>query len=217
MKKVGIILSGCGVFDGSEIHEAICTLLALSEQGLNYECLAPNIEQQGVVNHVTKSPSSESRNVLVESARIARGAIKDLAIASPMDYSAIILPGGFGAAKNLSTFAIESETFSVHPVVEKFLRQAHQHKIPMAFLCIAPVIAAKLFGNEKVTLTIGNDDQTLMAMKKCGANHQSTAVDEISVDSENKIISTACYMLATNIAEIHRATTKVVAALKKWL
>src|SRR5262245_92052 len=141
MPKVAVILSGCGVMDGSEIHEAVLTLLALDRAGAKYECLAPNKNQMHVVNHVTKKPAEgEMRNVLVESARIARGNIKDLATASADDYDAVVLPGGFGAAKNLCDYAVKADKCELDPGAKKFLVAMRQANKPIGAICISPVI-----------------------------------------------------------------------------
>ncbi len=214
MKKVAVILSGCGVFDGAEIHESVLTLLALDQAGADIHCAAPNIPQAHVVNHLDGSTSeSESRNVLQESARIARGAIADLAQLDPADFDAIALPGGFGAAKNLCGFAFDSESFEVDPTLADFLTKAHALGKPIAFACIAPAVAAKLFGPEGLRYTIGTDEGTATALSKWGGEHVSCPVDDIVVDAERKIVTTPAYMLAERISEAHAGLGKMVDAL----
>ncbi len=169
MKKVAVILSGCGVYDGAEIHEAVLTLLALDRAGVQIQCAAPDVEQIHVVNHLTgKEVSNEKRSVLVESARIARGEIKAVSKLQASDYDAVILPGGFGAAKNISNFAVKGDQAIVNPDVARFLEQAHQAGKPLGFACIAPAIAAQLFGPKGVRFTIGNDEATGKALEKWG-------------------------------------------------
>lgn len=213
MPKIGVLLSGCGVFDGSEIHEATFTLLAIDRLGAEAVCLAPNIGQHHVVNHLTGKESGEKRNVLAESARIARGAIKDAAAVSAKDLDALILPGGFGAAKNLSTFAFDGVNCAVNADVARLVREMRKAHKPLGFICIAPVIAAKLLGTDGVELTIGNDADTATALKKMGAKHVACAASEIHVDRNNKVVSTPAYMLAGRISEVAAGVEKLVKAV----
>ncbi len=155
-KKVAVILSGCGVYDGAEIHESVITLLRLSQRGAQVQCFAPNIAQHHVINHLTGEEMPESRNVLVESARIARGEIKDLREARAEDFDALIVPGGFGAAKNLSDFAIAGAQCQVQPDVLALARGFVDAGKPVGLICIAPAMAAKIYG-AGVQCTIGND------------------------------------------------------------
>src|SRR5512133_2943461 len=158
MKKIGVILSGCGVNDGSEIHEAVITLLAIDRAGAEAICMAPDIEQMQVVNHLTGTPvAGEKRNVLVESARIARGKIRNLKEVKGNEIDALILPGGFGAAKNLCDFALKGAACAVNPEVERLLREVHQAGKPIGALCIAPALVARILGKEQPTVTIGTD------------------------------------------------------------
>lgn len=213
MVKVGVILSGCGVFDGSEIHEAVCILLALDQRGAKIQCMAPN-KSAAVVNHLAKSPGAGERNVLEESARIARGEVIDLAKVMVADYDAFIFPGGFGAAKNLCTFATEGENCSVDPHVAKLLQEAHQAGKPIGLACIAPVIAAKVFGKTvRPTVTIGHDKGTATKIEAMGAVHAAHDVDEIAIDKKNRIVTTPCYMEAQRISEIYVGADKLVEAV----
>jgi enhancing lycopene biosynthesis protein 2 len=202
MARVAVVLSGCGVFDGSEIHEAVLTLLALDRAGAQYQCLAPNKNQLHVVNHLTKQPTQETRNVLVESARIARGQVKDLATASAEEYDAVILPGGFGAAKNLSTFAEKGAQCEIEAGLKKFLTAMKQAGKPIGAICISPVIVAKAFGaSGSPKVTIGTDPETANAIEAMGAEHMGCPVDDFIVDEQTKIVTTPAYMLARNIRE----------------
>lgn len=166
-KKVAVILSGCGVYDGAEIHESVITLLRLSQRGAEAQCFAPNIAQHHVVNHLTGEEMPESRNVLVESARIARGEVKDLREARAEDYDALIVPGGFGAAKNLSDFAINGAQCQVQPDVLALAKAFAEAGKPVGLICIAPAMAAKIYG-AGVQCTIGNDADTADALKQMG-------------------------------------------------
>lgn len=214
MKKVAVILSGCGVFDGSEIHESVLVLLALDRANAQAICTAPDIPQYHVINHYTKQPvPGEVRNVLVESARIARGNIVPLNQLKVSDIDAVIVPGGYGAAKNLCNFAFAGADFTVNPEVEKFLKEAHNAGKPIGFVCIAPAIAAKLFGDKKVEFTIGTDSQTAGALTKHGAQHINCTVHNAVVDKNLKIVTTPAYMLATRITEAEAGINKLVQAV----
>ncbi len=210
MPKVGVLLSGCGVFDGSEIHESVLTLLALDDSGAEVVCCAPNIDCD-VIDHRTKASEGE-RNVLTESARIARGDIVDLSDVSAADLDAIILPGGFGAAKNLSNFATAGGNCEVNGEVDRVLSAMLKAGKPIGVMCIAPGTMAKVAQHNGVqaTLTIGNDADTAAAIEQTGCKHQAAAVDEIVVDAANKIVSTPAYMLATGPAEANQGIRKLV-------
>jgi len=215
-KNIGVILSGCGVYDGSEIHEAVITLLALDRNGATAVCMAPDIPQLHVVNHLTgEVAAGETRNVLVEAARIARGKIRDLATVKAAELDALILPGGFGAAKNLCDFAIKKTDCSVNPEVARLLRDMLAARKPVAAVCIAPVILSKVLGSDKLPhqLTIGTDAGTATALTSMGSQHVSCPAREFVVDTANKIVSTPAYMLAGGIAEAAEGIEKCVRAL----
>lgn len=199
MPKIAVVLSGCGVNDGAEIHEAVITLLALDRAGVEIVCTAPDVAQAHVINHVTGEPTSETRNVLVESARIARGTIKNLAQLGAGDVDAAIFPGGFGAAKNLTGWAFQGDAGEVKPDVARFIRDLRAAGKPMGFMCIAPVIAAKVIPG--ATLTIGNDRDIAASIEKMGGKHQACSVSDIVIDRERKLVSTPAYMLATGPAQ----------------
>jgi enhancing lycopene biosynthesis protein 2 len=209
MTKVAVILSGCGVFDGAEIHESVLTLWALEQEGAEYQCLAPDIEQAHVINHLTGEEMPEKRNVLVESARIARGNIKSLAEANPNDYAALILPGGFGAAKNLCDFAFKGADCKVNDQVLTFCKAMAEAKKPIGFICIAPAMIPHVYG-EGAKATIGTDAETAAAIEKMGGQHVSCPVDEFVIDEERRVVSTPAYMLAGSISEAASGITKLV-------
>ncbi len=216
MAHVGVILSGCGVMDGSEIHEAVCTLLALDQAGATYRCLAPDADQMHVVDHHKGQPAEgESRNILVESARIARGEIDPLGAVNVRDFDAFIFPGGFGAAKNLCTFAVDGPDCTVNPDVARVVKDAHAAGKPLAFVCIAPVIAAKVLGSTGTKLTIGTDAGTAEAINTMGGSHVECPVREAVTDEQNKIISTPAYMTAQSVSEVYEGVTKTVEGLLK--
>jgi enhancing lycopene biosynthesis protein 2 len=213
-KRVAIILSGCGVFDGSEIHESVLVLLALDRANAQIVFAAPDIPQHHVTNHVTKQVvPNEARNVLAESARIARGAIIPLNQLKLNEIDAIILPGGFGAATNLCTFALKSEQFGVNPEVAKVLTDAHKAGKPLGFVCIAPAIAAQLFGPQKVEFTIGTDAGTANSLQAAGGQHVNCLVHNVVVDRRLKIVTTPAYMLAQRITEAEAGINKLVQAV----
>ena len=213
-KHVGVILSGSGFLDGAEIQEATLTLLFLDRRGAKVTAMAPNVAQMHVVDHVKGQPASgENRNVLAEAARITRGAIADVKTVKASDLDALILPGGYGAAKNLCTFATEGVKLQVNPDVERLVRDMAAAGKPIGFICISPVIAAKVLGSKKVKLTIGNDPGTAAALNALGAVHVDALVDQIVVDEKNKVVSTPAYMLGPSIAPVSAGIEKLVAAV----
>lgn len=201
-KKVGVLLSGCGVFDGAEIHESVITLLALDRAGVDIICIAPNVEQYHVINHLTQEVMDEKRNVLVESARIARGEIKDLKDVRASDLDALIIPGGFGAAKNLSDFAVKGTDATINPEVQRVLQEMISAGKPIGALCIAPAALTKAFSGRNPEVTIGNDQATANAIESMGGKHKVCTVDMICVDQKNKIVTTPAYMLGPGIKDV---------------
>jgi enhancing lycopene biosynthesis protein 2 len=213
-KRIGVLLAGCGVKDGSEIHEATLTLYFLDKQGAEIVCMAPNKDQLDVVNHITGAATSEKRNVMVEAARIARGNILDVKKVKAEDIDGIIIPGGFGSAKNLCTFGVDGTDCKVDGDTARLLKELNQAKKPIGALCIAPAIIARLFGSELTPeITIGADPGTASAMEKMGAKHRNAKVEEIVVDSKNKIVTTPCYMLAQSIKDVGAGAEKLVAKI----
>jgi len=209
MKKIGVVLSGSGVYDGSEIHEAVITLLAIAREGAEAVCFAPDKPQTDVINHLTGEPMGESRNVLIEAARIARGGILPIAQASINDLDALIVPGGFGAAKNLSSFASLGSESVVDPDLKRLALEMHQAGKPLGFMCIAPAMLPKIFAFP-LRLTIGTDIDTAEVLEDMGAEHVPCPVDDIVVDEDNKVVTTPAYMLAQNIAEAAAGIEKLV-------
>ena len=209
-KKVGVILAGCGVYDGSEVHEAVLTLLFLDRAGVNAVCMAPNMDQYHVINHLNGEPMGETRNVLVESARIARGEIRDMEAVRGGDLDALVIPGGFGAAKNLSDFAVKGAEASVHPEVARLLLEIADAGKPIGAVCIAPAAVAEALADRSPELTIGNDQDTAAAIEAMGASHHKRSVTEILVDERNRIVSTPAYMLGPGIKEVAEGIEKLV-------
>jgi len=212
-KTVGIILSGCGHQDGSEIHEATVALLALDRAGVTVRAAAPDVEQMQVVDHLTGKPSAEKRRALVESARIVRGQIESLEKLHAADLDALLFPGGYGAAKSLCSFAVDGAGLKVQPQVERIVREMHAARKPMGFICISPVIAVTVLGEHKPRVTIGDDRETAAIITALGGVHVECKVDEIALDEKNKLVSTPAYMLGPSIAPVARGVEKLVAKL----
>jgi enhancing lycopene biosynthesis protein 2 len=214
MKRIGVILSGCGVYDGSEIHEAVLALLAIERAGAEAICMAPDIQQMHVINHFNgQTESGQQRSVLSESARIARGKVVDVATVSVQDIDGLVIPGGYGAAKNLCDFAVKGAACTVQPDVEQLIRDMVDKGKPVAAICIAPAVLAKALQGYAPRLTIGNDPDTVAALTAMGAQHVDCPVDGIVVDEKNRLISTPAYMLARDIAEAATGIEKAVQQL----
>ncbi len=213
MKKFAIILAGCGVYDGAEIHEAVLTLYAVMKNGAEYRLFAPDINQHHVVNHITGAEMPETRNVLIESARIARGKIQPLTELDMRVFDALLLPGGFGAAKNLCSFAFKGADCDVHPQVTRVVRDAVSLRKPVGALCISPVILAKVLGD--VEITIGSDAGTAAAVEKLGAKHIVAGHGQVVTDRKHKVFTTPCYMLDANILQIAEGADNIVKAMLK--
>jgi len=207
---VGVLLSGCGVYDGSEIHEAVLTLLFLDQAGAEVVCMAPNSDQMHVINHLTQEVSSEKRNVLVESARIARGDIRDIKDIKATDLDALIIPGGFGAAKNLSDFAVKGAGATVHGEVERLLNEMVASGKPIGAICIAPATLTRAVATQKPEVTIGNDAGTAAAIEQMGGRHHNCSVDMIHIDKQNHLVTTPAYMLGPDIKNVAIGIEKLV-------
>ena len=211
-KRIGVVLSGCGVYDGSEIHEAVFTLLAIDSCGAEAVCMAPDKEFPEV-NHLTGVATGAMRNALVESARIARGKIRCIREVKAGDLDAIVFPGGFGAAKNLCNFAEKGAGAEIHPEVARLLKDMAAAKKPICAICIAPTLVAAALGKVySPKVTIGNDAGTAAAIKATGSEHLECPVREIVVDKTNRIVSTPAYMLAERISEAAEGIDKAVRA-----
>lgn len=211
MPTVAVLLSGCGFKDGAEITEAVLTLMSLAERGADYKCCAPNAEFD-VVDHLTGEPTGEKRNALNEAARIARGQIADVAKLDASEFDALIMPGGYGAAKTLSTFAMQGAECDVNPDVEKFVAGFLKANKPIGAICIAPATLARIAGMHKVhaTVTIGNDAGTASAIAQTGCTHKECEVTEFTIDVDNKIVSTPAYMYGdANPYEVYQGIHKL--------
>jgi len=214
MPKVAVCLSGCGVFDGAEIHESVLTLLALDQAGAQRLCCAPNVDQVSVIDHLTKSPAAgTSRNVLSESARIARGDISDLATVRASAIDALIFPGGLGAAKNLCDFADKGPECGVHPEVERLTGEMLDMGKPIGAICIAPAMLSRIVGRRGMhpKITIGNDKSTASAIECMGARHVECPCESFVTDEAHRIVTTPAYMLGNGPAAIFEGIRKLVA------
>ena len=214
MHTIGVLLSGCGNRDGSEIHEATLTLAAIDRLGHSYVCVAPHKQQAWVFNHYEKAPSrDEQRNVIFEAARIARGEVREASTVSMDELAALILPGGAGAVRNLTDFAEKGTACGIDPQVERLLKEALAQRKPIGALCIAPVVVARAFRGApgvKVKLTIGADPETARAIEAFGAVHEPRGAREICADVTYRVVSTPCYMLATRISEVEEGVNRLV-------
>jgi enhancing lycopene biosynthesis protein 2 len=213
MMKVAVVLAGCGVMDGAEIHEAVMTLYAIENNGGSYEVFAPNVAQHHVINHITGEVMNESRNVLTEASRIARGKIRALTEYRADEFDALIFPGGFGVAKNLCTYAFDGPECHVDRVVEEAIRSTHRAGKPIGALCISPVLIAKVLGD--VTVTIGSDAATAADIVKLGGEHEIKKHGDVSIDRKNRIVSAPCYMISSSLADIARDADAVMRSVKE--
>lgn len=214
MKKIAVILSGCGHLDGSEIHEATMSLWAIHKHGAEFHCFAPDKKQHHIINHSTGEEQGGSRNILIESARIARGKISALSLYKAEDFDALLLPGGFGAAKNLSSYAFDGESMNVDPDVENALLETRKAQKPIGALCIAPIILAKIFPG--VALTLGQESAAVEHAEQMGANMQTTHHGQIVIDEALKVVTSPCYMLESRIDQIGDGAEAVVKALLEF-
>ena len=212
MATVGVVLAGCGYLDGAEIQESVLTMLALDKARATIRCMAPDIDQLHVVDHLTGRQMNERRNVRVEAARIARGKIDDLAKVSADELDALIFPGGYGVAKNLCDYAAKGTSCDVHPDVTRLVRDMLQARKPIGVLCIAPVMMAKILQGAgiKSVLTIGTDETTAKHIETMGSTHKACPVNGIVVDRKNKIVSTPAYMLGPGVAQVAKGIEKAV-------
>jgi len=209
MKKVAVLLSGCGVFDGAEVNEAVLTLLHLTKQGAAYQCFAPDVEQMHTINHLKGEESGDKRNVLEESARIARGEVKPLSELDASEFDALILPGGFGVAKNFCDFAVNGAEMTVNEQVMKVGKAFVDAEKPAGYMCIAPVLLPHIYGNG-VKATIGHNDEVANAINTLGGEHVKCDVRDIVVDDKHKLVTTPAYMLADNLVDAEEGIRKLV-------
>ncbi|CDH20399.1 sigma cross-reacting protein 27A (SCRP-27A),enhancing lycopene biosynthesis protein 2, with glutamine amidotransferase-like domain [Xenorhabdus bovienii str. kraussei Quebec] len=209
MKCVAVILSGCGVYDGSEIHESVLTMLSLSRLGAKVSFFSPDEVQHHVINHLNGEEEKETRHIMQESARITRGNIQPLSQVDINTLDALIIPGGFGVAKNLCNFAFKGSECEINKDLLSIVRSMHQQGKPMGFMCIAPVMVAKILGRP-IKVTIGNDPETAAQIEAMGGIHIECPVDDIVIDFKNKIVTTPAYMLAESLSQAEQGIDKLV-------
>ncbi|SKA49469.1 Enhancing lycopene biosynthesis protein 2 [Enterovibrio nigricans DSM 22720] len=212
MKKVAVILSGCGVYDGAEIHESVLSLLAIEQSGATWHCFAPDVAQHHVINHRAGEESTETRNVLDEAARIARGNIQPLANLNPADFDALLLPGGFGVAKNLSDFAVSGPKMAVEEQVLSACKAFAKADKPAGYVCISPILIPAVYG-PGAKGTIGSDPETAAAFNAMGGEHIDCPVDDFVFDQSRRVLSTPAYMLASTVSEAASGINKLVKKL----
>ncbi len=212
MKRIGLVLSGSGFLDGSEIQETVLTLLCLARAAQPVEVLAyaPDCSQFDVVNHLSSKAQDQSRNVLQESARIVRGKIEPLTAAGAARLDGLIIPGGYGAAKNLCSFAKDGANMQVYPDLAKLLKGMNQDHKPLGAICIAPVIFGKIFGHQKPRLTVGFDREVGMILEGWGATVIKKDVDDIVVDEVNRLVTTPAFMLDRSLDLMEKGIAKLV-------
>ncbi len=216
-KKYAVILSGCGHFDGAEIRESVLTLLALDTQEAQYEIFAPNEDQFHTLNHLSGDELPNNRNVLEESSRIARGNIKDLNQLNSEDFSGLLIPGGFGVAKNFCTFAFKGSEAEVNSLVSKTINDFYNAKKPIGAICIAPALLALVLGKHGIEVTIGNDEGTATEVEKTGAKHINCGKDEFHLDQKHKIATTPAYMYDDNkLNLVQKGISSVVENVINW-
>ena len=225
--KIAVLLSGSGVYDGSEIHEAVLTLLAIEENGGEWFCIAPNIDQHHVVNHIDGEEMAEKRNVLIESARIARGNVKDLKEVSADDFDALAIPGGFGAAKNLTKWAFEGPDGEINGEVKRIINETVLKNKPLAAMCMGPTVVAKALQGTDIntTLTVGTTEKASPydikavsgGMEAAGATAKMVPVEEAVIDADNKIATAPCYMMEADIVDINKGLKKAIKQVFDWL
>lgn len=218
MSKVCVILSGAGHLDGAEMRESIFTLLTLDQRNISVDVFAPDMEQSHVINHLNGQEMSESRNVLIESARLTRGRVQPLTDLVPENYNALVIPGGFGVAKNLSDFAFNGTTAEVQKDIQEIILAFHSTQKPICALCIAPALLALTLQGKHVELTVGNDEETISVLEKLGTNHIKKPITQFHFDADNKIFTTPAYMYGTGkLSNIYEGVSKTIHALCDFL
>lgn len=211
MAKIAVVLAGCGHRDGAEIREAVLALLYLDQQGAEVSIFAPDIEQADVVNHLTGKTVEEKRNVLVEAARIARGDIADLATAKAKDFDGLVLPGGFGAAKNLSNLASKGKDATVNAELQRLLNEFADAGKPIGAICISPAVVALALGERSPTVTIGEDKDTAAVIEAKGGKHRNSPTDQAVNDDTNHIVSCSAYMRGdARLSDVAKGIEQVV-------
>lgn len=223
--NIGVLLSGNGVYDGAEIQEAVLTLLAIDEMGWNAVCISVDKPQHHVINHLTGEVMDESRNMLVEAARIARGQITPIDSISPADIDALVIPGGFGSAKNFTSWAFDGPESTILPEVKLLLVNLVNVGKPIVALCVSPVVVAKAFEGSSIhpTLSLGSASESSPydinsfneGLRATGAIAQERTIREVLIDPTNRIICAPCYMMDARITEINANIKQAMVALNE--
>ena len=223
--KIGVLLSGCGVYDGVEIQEAVLTLLAIDEMGDEAVCIAVDANQHHVINHISGEELPETRNMLIEAARISRGKIHNIRAIQPVDIDALVIPGGFGSAKNFSSWAFHGADGTILPEVKLLIVNLINVGKPIAALCVSPVVLALAMKNNSIplTLSIGSTKEDSPydildfqeGIKQTGAAIQDKNVREILIDHENKIVCAPGSMMDASIVDVRLNVQSALLALKK--
>ena len=226
-KKIGVLLSGCGVYDGAEIQESILTMLAIEEIGAEYQCISINKNQFHVINHLTGEAMNESRNMLTEAARIARGNVKEISEITPAEIDALVIPGGFGSAKNLTTWAFNGPDSEILPEVKLLLVNLVNSGVPIVALCVSPIVLAKALEGSGIELkmTLGTSSEPSpydinsfnQGLEKTGVHPEMKTIREILIDEKNRVITAPCYMMEVSITEVNANIRQAMSALKNLL
>jgi enhancing lycopene biosynthesis protein 2 len=212
MKKIAVILAGCGNRDGSETHETLSVLLAIDKRGMEYQCFAPNGEFN-VFNHIKGEATGEKRDLMLEASRLCRGNIKSLSEYCTEDFDALVLPGGMGAAQNWSSYAFCGQAMEVNGEIAKAILDTFSAQKPIGALCIAPMILAKVLGDKNPTITLGGDCQAAKDAVALGCNHKVCSATEVAIDEKNKLLTAPAYMVATRISQIFEGSDNLIQAL----
>ncbi|MDP5099187.1 MAG: isoprenoid biosynthesis glyoxalase ElbB [Crocinitomicaceae bacterium] len=221
--KIGVLLSGCGVYDGAEIQEAVLTMLAIEEKGAEVICISLDQPQYHVVNHLNGEVMNEQRNILIEAARIARGKIHEISTIAPADIDALVIPGGFGSAKNFTKWAFSGPEGDIDPKVKLLIVNMVNVGKPIAALCVSPVVVAKALQGSAITanMTIGSNAESSpydinsfsAGLKATGVQVDMKTITEIEIDKKNKIISAPCYMMDASLLEVRQNIAMAIEAL----
>jgi len=225
--KIGVLLSGAGVYDGAEIQEAVLTLLEIERMGYEPVCIGINAQQHHVINHLNGQEQVQARNMLEEAARIARGQITEISSVVPAELDALVIPGGFGSAKNFSTWAFDGPEASIRSDVKLLLVNMYNVGKPIVALCVSPVLLAlALEGiHPAPTLTIGSTQEASPyqisafqeGLQAKGIRTTDCSINEICIDATNRIITAPCYMLEATLPELQSNIAQALKALKELL
>lgn len=223
IKKCALILAGCGAKDGAEITESVSLMIAFDQAHFHVQAFAPNRSFHHVIDHAADQiVESENRNMLVESARIARGNVLPLQELAEDDYDVICFAGGFGVAKNFCNFASEGKNAVLENDVKDILfRFIRAHKIVSA-LCISPILlalAAKELQLKDAKITLGDgSSEAAEIVQTWGITHEPKKVHEASIDKVNRFVTAPAYMDAqASPKDIFASATSLVKGVESLL